>query len=425
MIPTTAGQRAQATAAAVAVAAAAVTALFLIPAPFSVVERLQALGLAAVLAASMQVDMDVVQGSRSSMGDAVAIAVAVLLHPGAAFAVLGLALVLAAPVWVWRRGGRHTTRSMGWSAGAMVAAICAHALVVRLIHAAGVHGEVALLLRVAGAGAGFLAVQTVAVALEARSTRRRTAHLPGDAGRARLPLLGLNLAILCAAALIVLTSRQLGPASAVVAAVPLLIIHFSFHRYALARRTYDQAVLALSVVPEVAGHASLGHGERTAFYAAALTRAFSVDSRVADGVITAARIHHIGRVLDEKGPGHDGVRPSAGEAAGKMLSEVPFLHDVADLVASVEAAPVGEVDLRCAIIRVASTFDELTDGSEPDVDGACSMLPGIHLSEPEHRVALRLVELWTASPALVLDAHRAARFIAESAEQDASEYERV
>src|SRR5439155_4248058 len=62
-------------AAAGVVSAVAVTALFLVPAPFSGRERLEALGLAALLSLGLQLHIDVVEGSRASVGNAVAIAV--------------------------------------------------------------------------------------------------------------------------------------------------------------------------------------------------------------------------------------------------------------------------------------------------------------------------------------------------------------
>ena len=401
---------------------AAVAGLLAVPGSFSDTERLEALGLAVVLALCLQLHIDVVEGSRASVGNGVAVALAVLLHPGPAAAVFLAGLALAAPPWVARFGIRRTVRATLWVAASMVAAVGAQAGVLHLVQWVGMHGEVALLLRVAGAGVGFLAVELGGHWLAGVWSIGAPSARSGPPG---LALLGLHLAILCAAALLVLASRQLGPASAVIAAIPLLIIHFSFVRYARARRTYDQAVLALSIVPEVAGHAGLGHGERTAFYATALTRSFRLETGLAERVVTAARIHHIGRVLDEQTSVTERVRRSPGEAAGELLAEIPFLQDVASLVAAVEAAPPGQVDVPCAIIRVASTFDELTDGSEPDVNAACSTLLALHRADQEQLVAARLVQLWKEQPALVLDARRAGRYLPTSQASDLSEFQHL
>src|SRR5205823_12923826 len=137
--------------------------------------------------------------------------------------------------------------------------------------------------------------------------------------------------------------------------------------------------------------------------------------------VTAARIHHIGRVLDEQGSPTERVLRSPGEAAGELLSEIPFLEDVADLVASVEAAADGDVDLPCAIVRVASTFDELTDGSDPDVEAAGTTLLALHRGEMEHRVARTLVDLWNQQPRLVPDARNAGTYLPSSIVSDLSD----
>jgi hypothetical protein len=405
--------------------AAAVVALFAIPGPYSMVLRLEVLGLAVVLAACLQVQVDLVDGSRAAIGCAVVVALAVLLHADGAFAVFALGLALTSPVWALRWPTRHALGLVASTGAAMAAAVGGQAAGERVTDALGMHGEVALLVQVAGAGAAYVAVELGADWLAGRPRRGARSQAPPRERRPRMTLLGLYLALLCAAALLVLASRELGPAAALVAAVPLLIIHFSFARYARAKRTYDQAVLALSIVPEVAGHASLGHGERTAFYAGALTRSFHLEPKLAERVVTAARIHHIGSVIDEQGPTGDQGRRPPGEAAAELLAEIPFLHHVADLVASVGAAPGDEVDIGCAIVRVATTFDDLTGGAQPSVDSACSQLLETHPSKMEHAVAERLVQLWKRSPALVLDARRQGRYLPSSVPSDLSEYQHL
>jgi hypothetical protein len=406
--------------------AAAVAALFVVPGPFSMVLRVEALGLAVVLAACLQVRVDVVDGSPAAIGCAVVVALAVLLHEGGAFAVFGVGLALTSPAWAWRASTRHTLGMVAATGAAMAAAVGGQAGAARVADALSMHGEVALLVRVAGAGAAFVAVELAAAWLAGRPQRGTRAHMArARERRARTALLGLYLALLCAAALLVLASRELGPAAALVAAVPLLIIQFSFARYARARRTYDQAVLALSIVPEVAGHASLGHGERTAYYAGALTRSFHLEPKLADRVVTAAKIHHLGRVLEEQGsPGERSHRPQ-GEAAAELLAEIPFLQDVADLVAAVGATPGDGDDIGCAIVRVATTFDDLTGVPEPDVGSACAKLLDAHQGALESTVAERLVELCRKSPALVLEAHRQGSYLPSTVPSDLSEFQRL
>ena len=135
-----------------------------------------------------------------------------------------------------------------WLAGASGAALVVVAAARPLVVGAGVHGQAGELIRVVAAGAGFFAV-------DVGVRRWRAPRHDGERLAPRLPLAltGVHLAMLCAAALLALSASELGPAGALVAVAPLLVIHFSFARYALARRTYDQAVRALSVIPEVAG----------------------------------------------------------------------------------------------------------------------------------------------------------------------------
>jgi hypothetical protein len=259
-----------------------------------------------------------------------------------------------------------------------------------------------MLARVVSAGAGFLLIE-----LGARGWMldRLTGRERREAGPLRATL-RVHVALLCAAALLAVADAQKGPAAALVAAVPLIVIRFSFARYAAARRTYEQAVRALSIVPEVAGLTPLGHGARTAVYASALADAFDLERPDGEQVVTAARLHHIGLIaLDERTAGRSGPDPVRfGKASSEILSETGFLDGVANLVQSVAAAEPADVDLACAIVRVASTFDELT-ADDPNRAGAAAVeLLARHAARIERSVAVALVHLCDDHPALVHEA---------------------
>src|SRR2546426_2804021 len=123
------------------------------------------------------------------------------------------------------------------------------------------------------------------------------------------------------------------------AAMPLLITRFSFERYAAARRTYHQTIQALGVVPEVAGLAVPGHGERTAVYAGAMADELGLGATDRERVVTAARLHHIGYICVDDPEDPDGAcLPSAeiAKVGASILRETIFLRDVARVVEDAE-----------------------------------------------------------------------------------------
>ena len=371
------------------------------------------LALAVVLAVCFQVNVDLPNGSHVSVGNAVAVALATLLSARSAGLVAGLAITIAAAVWLTREAARVVVVQAGWIAAAAAAGIGTHAAVLPFVDDVGLHGDAAMLVRVVAAGIGFLAVELlVRIWLVDRVTRRR----PRETGPLRATL-RVHLALLCAAALVVVAASQRGPAAALVAAFPLLVIRFSFARYAAARRTYDQAVRALSIVPEVAGLADLGHGERTALYAGAIAESFQLEPQETERVVTAARLHHIGTIAfdDEtlaflKDDPHE-----VGRASFEILSETGFLDGVADLVRSVRAANPADVDLPCAIVRVASSFDELT-AEDPTRAGAAAVeLLARHTARVERSVAVALVQLCDRRPEFVDEVWAQGQFLSADA----------
>jgi hypothetical protein len=151
----------------------------------------------------------------------------------------------------------------------------------------------------------------------------------------------------------------------------------------------------------------LGHGERTAVYAGALTRALDLEAVDAELVVTAARLHHIGHVLDEE-PGHPGHRREpTRSAAAEILGEFGFLEGVADVVAAADVE--AGTDLRAAVVRVASTFDELVGDDAASAGRAAVGLLARHGRGLERSVAVSLVQVCDRRPDLVERAIREGR----------------
>jgi hypothetical protein len=201
--------------------------------------------------------------------------------------------------------------------------------------------------------------------------------------------------------------------------VPLLVLRFSFHHYFDARRTYLQATQALALIPEVAGLTPLGHGERTAVYATALAESMLFSPEQVDLVATVARLHHIGQIAHPNLPEHAfGPYPEErrliGDSSGEILSETGFLEHVAPRVAAVHCADQDELTDSIAIVRVASTLDDLV-GQEPSgLSDAVVGLLARHDLGIERTVALKLAQLCDTRPAVADRAVAAGALVASA-----------
>jgi hypothetical protein len=186
--------------------------------------------------------------------------------------------------------------------------------------------------------------------------------------------------------------------------LPLLMTGYSFRRYSAARETYEQTIQALGIVPELAGHVSLGHSERTAAYVVDLARSMALPSSVRDRLVMTARLHDIGRVALEDDPSELGVA-GAGRAGAEMLRETGFLAGVADLVEAVGALPESEMDIgrgrEAALVRVAGAFDDMVGDDASRARGALAILKS-RLRDPESsEIVSRLRQLHDEDPAFV------------------------
>lgn len=156
-----------------------------------------------------------------------------------------------------------------------------------------------------------------------------------------------------------------GPA---VFTIPLLAAWYSYEHLALIRRTYDQTIRALGAAPELGGMVRDGHAERVADLTVAIGTAAGFSRHEVGELETAALLHHLGQVcLDEPGDGRPPEPVSIAQAGASILRGTPLLAPAGDIIAA-EWMPYRErVASRPSVVsgqilKVASAFDELSDG---------------------------------------------------------------
>ena len=339
-------------------------------------------------AAGVWLDVDLPGGGTVPLAYALLVAGIVLIDPWlATVAVAGAALVsLLHP-----ERGRMVliVAGGGWSA-------CATSWTYRSLWPAS--SDLATLLHVLVVGAAFLGVDAL---VERRAWRRVTP---------------VYLTLLCAAALLAIASRN-SAALAAVAVVPLLVTKYSFGRFADIRSTYAQTTKALSLLPEVAGLTPLGHGERTAVYAAALATSLGFDLAGVDRIATAARLHHIGHISLHEPEERTGPidADELQRVSGELLRETGFLDDVAAIVERCQDLGPPADDMEAAIVRVCSALDDLVEAGMVDPFSAVVI---DHPSGIERTAAIALLALHDRRPDLVADAHAASRVLAAVAAGD-------
>jgi hypothetical protein len=152
--------------------------------------------------------------------------------------------------------------------------------------------------------------------------------------------------------------------------IPLLAAWYSFERLASIRRTYEQTIGALSVVPELAGLARPGHAGRVADLSVRLGRDLHLSASELESLRAAALLHHLGHLcLDDPGVRGHAIEPSeVTDKGAEILRQTDYLRPSGDLLASDTASLGGQ------ILRVASAFDELTAGDPSFNDAAIEAL---------------------------------------------------
>jgi hypothetical protein len=152
-----------------------------------------------------------------------------------------------------------------------------------------------------------------------------------------------------------------------VAILPYAFAHGAFRRFATAKRTYAQTIRALSRIPEVGGHTTIGHAERTASLATEVAAELGLGPGSVEEVEYVAFMHDIGRVtLNE--PSVARSDPSEAELArwgAEIVGEAVYLRRVAEAVRrrhepyrnpGEERDP--DLPMAARIVKVCSAYDE-------------------------------------------------------------------
>lgn len=359
---------------------------------------LATVGLAGALAAALVVAVPLPDGGEVPLGLAVVVVMALLLLPGRFAVVAGVALGIAWPVW-WRRLGPGASAAL---VGVLALAATGAGVGANLVSAAFgsfASGSTArVLAETSSAALSYAALDISGRALVPAGLRRSVTALERRSGR-EVWLVGVALS--CSAALFAIAYYASSLEAALVAGLPLFSTRFSFARLTGARRTYHQTVTALAMLPEVAGKAPVGHGERVAVYVSALAESTRLGegrgaghhgwraavpgggrllsglgygpgrATVVGQLMDVAKLHHIGEItLQEEGVGDGPADPEKiGEAAAEVLQSTGFLGSVAPLVREVVVARPVVVGLPAAIVRVCCAFDELVGSREPPAGG--------------------------------------------------------
>ena len=164
--------------------------------------------------------------------------------------------------------------------------------------------------------------------------------------------------------------------------IPLLAAWYSFELLRRTRRTFRQTVRALGVAPELGGLTRSGHVERVASLAVSLGQELGVTAGQLEDLETAAWLHHLGAVcfddptIGEQPDATDVARAGAHMLrsshalanAGDIVAAEPSLHRPPDVSSEPASALLGQ------ILKVASAYDELTEGDDAHASWAVEAL---------------------------------------------------
>jgi len=187
------------------------------------------------------------------------------------------------------------------------------------------------------------------------------------------PIGGPDLALVASGMLMAIGFRGVGGHESVglwgvaLFSVPLLAAWFSYERLAVISRTSEQTIVALSVVPEMAGLARHGHAARVATLSVDVGDAMGMRRAELDDLRAAALLHHLGHLcLDAPEVRDEPIEPYEVADKGAEILRQTDLASAGDLLAT-DAVTVGG-----QILRLASAYDDLRD--EHDVADALDAL---------------------------------------------------
>jgi hypothetical protein len=165
---------------------------------------------------------------------------------------------------------------------------------------------------------------------------------------------------------------ELGLLGPILFSIPLVAAWYSFELLASTRRSFEQTIQALAAAPELGGLVREGHADRVADLAVSMGRSLSLSPVELDHLWTAALLHHLGAVcVDEPEDGGSLDVQEVALAGATMLRASEALAAAGDVVAAepVLHRPHGvgihpTTALSGMILKVASAYDELTEGDD-------------------------------------------------------------
>lgn len=273
------------------------------------------------------------------------------------FVSLGLAFVLSPERTLWRRVYITAVR-----VAAIIAALFTYRLIIDHVGFADERWIVLLALVLAG-----IAEIGVSDALTAVSARSASFAMHGRTA---------DLAIITTGALMAISYNGIeghagmGLWGPVLFAFPLLAAWFAFEQVIAIRRTYDQTIVALSLVPELAGLTRPGHAARVAELSQKLGSDLGLSTDQLDALHSAVLLHHLGHLcLDFGDP--SGIEIAERDVANKGAE---ILRQTEELTPSAAILDGTDGSIASDILRVASAYDEISNGDDALSDAAIESL---------------------------------------------------
>lgn len=274
-----------------------------------------------------------------------------------AAAALVLAFVLRPEATIWRRCYTTAVRT-----AAVIAALVTYTTVMERVAIADERWLV--LLALVAAGVAEIAASDLLTALSARHSAFATQGRTAD------------LAIIASGALMAISLDGIGGRDGMglwgptLFAIPLLAAWFAFEQVAAIRRTHDQTIAALSVVPELAGLVRPGHAERVAALSERLGAELGFEHEQISVLRSAALLHHLGHLcLDDDAERERPVEPWEVATKGAEI-----LRQTEELTPAAAILDGSDTSVASHILRVASAYDELSEGDPAKRDAAIEAL---------------------------------------------------
>lgn len=164
---------------------------------------------------------------------------------------------------------------------------------------------------------------------------------------------------------------RMGAWALVLFSIPLIAAWYSFERLHSARKTYWQTIDALSIAPELGGFVPSGHAERVVGLCEDIASQLEFSDAELETLRASAYLHHLGHVCVDRPADSTGrVDPNdVAHITADMLRQTEQLRAVGDVIEaetrtfrSPFVAQPNEFDLAGQVLKVASTYDDITGG---------------------------------------------------------------